>query len=64
MIFFSSAYTWGTDITEKYHVVKNKGEKLKNVCAYGRKSADRTEHGNDVIFLVFLATVFGNLEVI
>ena len=30
---------------------------------YGRKSADRTEHGNDVIFLVFLATVFGNLEV-
>ena len=30
---------------------------------YGRKSADRTEHGNDVIFLVILATVFGNLEV-
>ena len=25
---------------------------------YGRKSADRTEHGNDVIFFVFLATVF------
>ena len=24
---------------------------------YGRKSADRTEHGNDVIFLVCLATV-------
>ena len=31
--------------------------------SYGRKSADRTEHGNYVIFLVFLATVFGNLEV-
>ena len=30
---------------------------------YGRKSADRTEHGNDVIFFLFLATVFGNLEV-
>ena len=30
---------------------------------YGRKSADRTEHGNDVIFSVFLATVFGKLEV-
>ena len=32
-------------------------------CTDGRKYADRTEHGNDVIFLVFLATVFGNLEV-
>ena len=31
---------------------------------YGRKSADRTEHGNYVIFLVFLATDFGNLEVL
>ena len=28
--------------------------------SYGRKSADRTEHGNDVILFVFLATVFGN----
>ena len=27
------------------------------------KSADCTEHENDVIFFVFLATVFGNLEV-
>ena len=33
------------------------------ILAYGRKSADRTEHGNYVIFFVFLATVFGNLEV-
>ena len=33
------------------------------MAIYGRKSADRTEHGNNVIFLVFLATVFGNLEV-
>ena len=30
---------------------------------HGRESADRTEHGNDVIFLVFLAIVFSNLEV-
>ena len=30
---------------------------------FGRKSADRTEHGNYVIFFPFLATVFGNLEV-
>ena len=30
---------------------------------YGRKSADCTKHENDVIFFVFLATVFGNLEV-
>ena len=30
---------------------------------YGRTSADRTEHGNDVIFFVLLAAVFGNLEV-
>ena len=33
------------------------------VVVYGRKSADRTENGNDVIFFVFLATVFGNVEV-
>ena len=33
------------------------------VILYGRKSVDRTEHGNDVIFFLFLATVFGNLEV-
>ena len=31
--------------------------------SYGRKSADRTEHGNDVIFVVCLASVFGNLKV-
>ena len=30
---------------------------------YGRKSADRTEHGNDVIFFLSLAIVFGNLEI-
>ena len=30
---------------------------------YGRKSTDRTKHGNDLIFFFFLATVFDNLEV-
>ena len=30
---------------------------------YGRKFADRTKHEDNVIFFVFLATVFGNLEV-
>ena len=30
---------------------------------YGRKSADCTKHENYVIFFVFFATVFGNLEV-
>ena len=33
------------------------------IYIYGRKSADRTEHGNYVILIVFLAIVFGNLEV-
>ena len=30
---------------------------------HGRRSADRTKHGNDVIFS-FFTTVFGNLEVL
>ena len=34
-----------------------------HLCLYGRKSADCTEHGNYVIFFLFLATVFGYLEV-
>ena len=34
-----------------------------STSTYGRKSADRTEHGNYVIFFLSLATVFGNLEV-
>ena len=32
-------------------------------CIYGWNFSGRTEHGNDVIFFLFLATVFGNLEV-
>ena len=35
---------------------------LECQSSYGRKSADCTKHENDVIFFVFLATVFGNLE--
>ena len=31
-------------------------------CIYGRKSADCTKLGNDVIFFDFLAALFGNLE--
>ena len=41
----------------------NEAGNVDVIVTYGRKSADRTEHGNDVTFLVFLATVFGNLEV-
>ena len=38
-------------------------ELIHLICTYGWNFSGRTEHGIDVIFLVFLATVFGNLEV-
>ena len=47
---------------EKKVTAFGKNIHLENFQPYGRKSADRTEHGNYVIFFVFLATVFGNLE--
>ena len=37
-------------------------QKDLRAAIYGRKSADRTEHGNDVIFFLSLAIVFVDLE--
>ena len=60
---FDFTFIGMVNIMTKVWRAKNVVTKYLTAHLYGRKSADRTEHGNDVIFLIFLATVFGNLEV-
>ena len=43
--------------------LKNAQKFFYSLPTYGWNFSGRTEHGNDVIFFLFLATVFGNLEV-
>ena len=50
------------DEGEKEYKKKEVMKSRTDFCTYGRKSADCTKHGNDVIFFVFLAALFGNLE--